>query len=61
MWVEGAVNGTYVRRSLKTASLERANELSRVIEKSDKPAESPERKDAPVTIVEAVYGIFGRR
>ena len=54
MWVEGTANGTYVRRSLKTASWERATELSRIIEDSDKPAETPERKDDPVTIVQAV-------
>lgn len=54
MWVEGTANGTYLRRSLKTASWERATELSRIIEDSDKPAESPERKDEPVTIVQAV-------
>ncbi len=54
MWVEGTANGTYLRRSLKTASWERATELSRIIEESDKPAETPERKDAPVTIVQAV-------
>jgi integrase/recombinase XerD len=54
MWVEGTANGTYLRRSLKTASWERATELSRVVEESDKPAETPERKDAPVTVVQAV-------
>ena len=47
MWVEGTANGTYLRRSLKTASWERATELSRIIEESDKPAETPERKDDP--------------
>jgi integrase/recombinase XerD len=54
MWVEGTANETYVRRSLKTASWERATGLSRIIEESDKPAETPERKDEPVTIVQAV-------
>jgi hypothetical protein len=54
MWVVGTANGTYLRRSLKTASCERATELSRIIEESDKPAETPEGKNAPVTIVQAV-------
>jgi integrase/recombinase XerD len=44
MWVEGTANGTYIRRSLKTGSWERAVDLSRIIEEADKPAETPERK-----------------
>jgi hypothetical protein len=58
MWVEGTANGTYLRRSLKTASWERATELSRIIEESDKPAETPERKDAPVTIVQLIDATY---
>jgi integrase/recombinase XerD len=54
MWVEGTANGTYVRRSMKTASWERATVLARIIEDSDNAAKTPERKDEPVTIVKAV-------
>lgn len=54
MWIEGTANGSYLRRSLKTGSWERANDLSRVIENSENPAATPERKDEPVTIVQAV-------
>lgn len=54
MWVEGTANGTYVRRSLKTGSWERAVDLSRVIEEAEDPAATPERKDEPVTIIKAV-------
>jgi integrase/recombinase XerD len=54
MWVEGTTNGTYIRRSLKTGSWERAVDLSRIIEEADKPAETPERRDQPVTVAQAV-------
>ncbi|WP_260741259.1 tyrosine-type recombinase/integrase [Tunturiibacter lichenicola] len=54
MWVEGTTNGTYLRRSMKTASWERATVLARVIEDSDNASKTPERKDEPVTIVKAV-------
>jgi hypothetical protein len=39
---------------LKDSELGTSDELSRIIEDSDKPAETPERKDEPVTIVQAV-------
>jgi hypothetical protein len=39
---------------MKKASWGSATELSRIIEESDKPTETPERQDAPVTIVHAV-------
>ena len=54
MWVEGTANETYIRRSLKTGSWERAVTLARTIEASDDPAATPERKEQPVTIVQAV-------
>ena|ERR1035441_4528918 len=54
MWVEGTANGTYVRRSLKTGSWERAVDLARVIESAEDPAATPERKEEPVTILQAV-------
>jgi integrase/recombinase XerD len=54
MWIEGTVSGSYLRRSLKTASWERAALLAREIEESDKPAGPLERKDEPITIVKAV-------
>ena len=54
MWVEGTTNETYVRRSLKTGSWERAQALARVIEEADNPASTPERKDEPVSVVQAV-------
>lgn len=54
MWVEGTANGIYVRRSLKTGSWERAVDLARVIEGADDPADTPERKEEPVTISQAV-------
>jgi integrase/recombinase XerD len=54
MWVEGTANETYIRRTLKTGSWERAVTLARTIEASDDPAATPERKEQPVTIVQAV-------
>ncbi len=54
MWIEGTANGTYIRRSLKTGSWERATYLGRVIEDAEDPATTPERKDEPVTVVQAV-------
>jgi integrase/recombinase XerD len=54
MWIEGTTNGTYIRRSLKTGSWERATDLGRVIEDAEDPAATPERKDEPVTVVQAV-------
>jgi integrase/recombinase XerD len=55
MWVEGTTNETYVRRSLKTGSWERAKDLARLIENADDPAATPERKDEPV--VSIVQGV----
>jgi integrase/recombinase XerD len=54
MWVEGTVRGEYIRRSLKTGSWERATELVRVIEDSEEPGNTPERKEEPVTVEQAV-------
>jgi integrase/recombinase XerD len=54
MWVEGTANETYIRRSLKTGSWERAVTLARTIEASGDPTATPERKEQPVTIVQAV-------
>ncbi len=54
MWVEGTVNGTYIRRSLQTASWERAQNLAHEIESADDPKAAPEKKEEPVTIKQAV-------
>ena len=54
MWVEGTTNETYVRRSLKTGSWERAQALARVIEEADDPTSTPERKAEPVSVAQAV-------
>jgi integrase/recombinase XerD len=54
MWVEGTANGSYIRRTLKTGSWELATDLARVIEDAEDPATAPERKDEPVTIIQAV-------
>jgi hypothetical protein len=50
MWIEGTANGTYIRRSLKTGSWERATDLGRVIEEAEDAAATPERKDEPVRL-----------
>ena len=54
MWVEGTVNGTYIRRSLQTASWERAQNLAHEIESADDPKAAPAKKEEPVTIKQAV-------
>src|ERR1700682_4049788 len=54
MWVEGTANETYIRRSLKTGSWERAVTLARTIEASEDPDAATERKEQPVTIIQAV-------
>jgi site-specific recombinase XerD len=54
MWIEGTAKGEYIRRSLKTGSWERASELLRVIEDSEQPSSTPERKEEPVTAGQAV-------
>jgi len=54
MWVEGTANGEYLRRSLKTGSWERAVDLCRLIEDADEPGGTPERKEQPVSIDQAV-------
>ena len=54
MWIEGTTNGTYIRRSLKTGSRGCATDLGRVIEDAEDPAATPERKDEPVTVIQAV-------
>ena len=53
MWVEGTVGGTYVRRSLKTKSWERAQaECTRLEEVRDPAPEKP--RPAGITIPDAV-------
>jgi len=54
MWVEGTANGTYVRRSLQTASWERAQLLAHEIEAAGDPKAAPAKKEEPVTIEQAV-------
>jgi integrase len=54
MWVEGTANGTYIRRSLQTASWERAQGLALEIESADDPKAVPAKKEDPVTIQQAV-------
>jgi integrase/recombinase XerD len=54
MWVEGTVNGSYVRRSLQTASWERAQGLAQQIESADDPRATPTKVDEPITIKLAV-------
>ena len=53
MWVEGTVNETYIRRSLHTASWERAQGLAQEIESADDP-KAPPKKEEPVTLEKAV-------
>lgn len=54
MWMEGTVNGSYIRRSLQTASWERAQNLAHQIEAADDPKAAPTKKEQPVTIQQAV-------
>ncbi|WP_260705918.1 hypothetical protein [Edaphobacter flagellatus] len=54
MWVEGTVNNTYIRRSLHTASWERAQGLAQEIESADDPKAPPPVKEAPTTLQQAV-------
>lgn len=54
MWVEGTVSGTYIRRSLQTASWERAQNLAHEIEIADDPKAVPAQKEEPVTLKQAV-------
>jgi integrase len=54
MWVEGTANGTYIRRSLQTASWERAQGLALEVESADDPKAVPAKKEEPVTIQKAV-------
>jgi integrase len=53
MWVEGTLEGSYVRRSLKTSSWERAATKIRALEEAGDPAPPPP-KDEPVTVQQAV-------
>jgi integrase/recombinase XerD len=54
MWVEGTVSGTYVRRSLRTASWERAQGLAQQIESADNPKANSQKKEQAVTVQQAV-------
>jgi integrase/recombinase XerD len=53
MWAEGTVEGTYIRRSLKTKSWEKAQAKARQIDDSGHPA-PPSPREEPVTIEKAV-------
>lgn len=52
MWVEGTIAGTYIRRTLKTRSWERAQAIIRQMEADEIPA--PPVKEKLVTIEQAV-------
>jgi integrase/recombinase XerD len=54
MWVEGTVSGSYIRRSLGTASWERAQGLAQHIESADDLKTAPQRKEQAVTVQQAV-------
>ncbi len=54
MWVEGTASGTYIRRSLKTASWERAQGLALDIESADDPKSPPAKKEESVSLQQAV-------
>jgi integrase/recombinase XerD len=54
MWVEGTVNGSYTRRSLQTASWERAQGLAQQIESADDPQAAPAKPEQATTIEQAV-------
>lgn len=54
MWVEGTASGIYIRRSLRTASWERAQGLAQKIEAAEDPTAKPEKPEQPVTIQQAV-------
>jgi len=50
MWVEGTANGTYIRRSLKTASWERAQKFALEIESANDSKVSPAVKEESVSL-----------
>ena len=52
MWAEGTVAGTYLRRSLKTKSWEKAQAKARKMEEAEDPA--PPVREKPVSIEDAV-------
>ena len=54
MWVEGKVSGTCIRRSLKTASWERAQNLAHEIEIAEDPKAAPVKREEPVNIQQAI-------
>ena len=54
MWVEGTVNGSYLRRSLHTGSWERAQGLAQQIEAAQDPTAQPEIRQEPVSVEKAV-------
>jgi integrase/recombinase XerD len=54
MWVEGTVDGSYIRRSLQTASWERAQSLAQQIEVAEDPKAAPTKPEHPTTIEQAV-------
>ena len=54
MWVEGTAGGSYIRRSLQTASWERAQSLAQQLEVADDPKAAPKKPEQPTTIEQAV-------
>jgi integrase/recombinase XerD len=54
MWVEGTAGGSYIRRSLQTASWERAQSLAQQIEVAEDPRAAPAKPEQPPTIEQAV-------
>jgi hypothetical protein len=60
MWVEGASNSVYIRRSLQTASWERAQGRALEIESADDPKAMPAKNQELVTLEKSVKGISRR-
>jgi integrase/recombinase XerD len=54
MWVEGTANGEYIRRSLRTASWERAQGLAQKLESAEDSKPLPEKREQPISIEQAV-------
>ncbi len=53
MWAEGTIDGTYIRRSLRTKSWEKAVTKARDIETAEDPVPPPP-KEEPITVEQAV-------
>ncbi len=54
MWVEGHRKWNIPAPQPEDSQWGRATELCRIIEQSDTPAGTSERKDQPITIIQAV-------